>query len=111
MALTTATVVPFKTHQQIGTIGARRARLVTATFTAGYDSTTGVTLNAKDCGLSEIYAVISLGPALGTAKGATVATTIGSPASSANLVLYNGTTLVATADESATTVALLVIGV
>lgn len=111
MALTTVTVSPFKTHQQPGTFGARRARLVTATFTAGYDSATGCTITAASCGLSEIYGILPLGAALGTAKGAQVAVTIGSPASTANLVLYNGTALVATADESATTIALLVYGV
>ena len=105
MALTTATVVDSK--RQPGTLGALLAKRVVITFTSGYDSATGVTLKAADCGLAEILAVI---PAGTTNTGASVGAVIATPPVSAVLTLWNGTTLVATADESATTVSALVIG-
>lgn len=108
MALTTATVAPAKTHQQPGTLGARRARLVTVTFTAGYDSTTGVTLTAASVGLSEIYAIVPCGAA---STGAVLGNVLNTPASSAVITLWNGTTKVATSDQSATTALVLVYGV
>lgn len=105
MALTTVTVVD-ATHQP-GSLGALRAKRVTITFTAGYDSATGVTLTHKSCGLSQIVDVIPEGT---TNTGASVQVTNSATTGDSNLVLWNGTTLVATADESATTVRALVIG-
>src|SRR5258705_233218 len=63
MALTTATVVSQSARVQPGNLGRLRAKRVVITFTTGYDSTTGVTLNAKDCELSEIVGIITDGPA------------------------------------------------
>lgn len=107
MALTTATVAPAKTHKQPGTLGARRLRFVTVTFTSGYDSTTGVTLTAASCGLSEIYGVLPLGAAT---TGAQLGVVLNTVPNSAVVTLWNGTTKVATSDQSATTLACLVIG-
>jgi hypothetical protein len=106
MALTTATFVEASDRDQPGTVGRLKARRVTITFTAGYDSTTGVTFaHGKLTGMSEIVAVIPEGTA---STGATVQAVVAS--GDATLTLWNGTTKVATSDQSATTVSALVIG-
>lgn len=109
MALTTATVVDHK--RQPGSLGALRARRVIITFTAGYDSATGVTLNAKDCGLSEIDDVIPAGPAN---TGSVVQAVVATGGASAVLTLFGDTSTtygkVATSDQSATTASVLVVG-
>lgn len=106
MALTSATFVEVADRDQPGTVGRLKARRITVTFTAGYDSTTGVTLaHAKASGINEIVAVIPEGV---TNTGATVQSVIAS--GDATLTLWNGTTKVATSDQSATTVNLLVLG-
>lgn len=107
MALTTATTVDANTNDQPGNIGRLRARREIVTFTAGYDSTTGVTLTHASCGLSQIVAVIMEGTA---STGATLQTVIGAVTGDATITLFNGTTKVATSDQSATTAAVLVLG-
>lgn len=106
MALTTATFVESPDRDQPGTVGRLKARRVVVTGTAGYDSTTGMTLaHAGMTGINEIVAVIPEGTA---STGATVQAVIAS--GDATLTLWNGTTKVATSDQSLTTVSLLVLG-
>jgi hypothetical protein len=106
MALTTATFVESTDRDQPGTVGRLKARRIVVTFTAGYDSTTGVTLaHGKATGINEIVSVIPEGTA---STGATVQAVVA--AGDATLTLWNGTTKVATSDQSATTVTLLVLG-
>lgn len=106
MALTTATTAEAATRDQPGNIGRLKARIVTVTFTAGYDSTTGVTVSHS--GLSGINEIVALVP-LGTANtGATLQATVAS--GDATVTLYNGTTKVVTSDQSATTALVLVLG-
>lgn len=107
MALTTATVVPAITNDQVGTVGRERAVRVVITFTSGYDSATGVTLTHASCGLSQIVAVIQEGT---TNTGAAVRAVPNVTTGDAVLTLFNGTTLVATSDQSATTLSALVLG-
>lgn len=106
MALTTATFVEAADRDQPGTVGRLKARRIVVTFTAGYDSTTGVTLShSKATGINEIVAVIPEGVCnTGSAVQAVVA------AGDATLTLWNGTAKTATSDQSATTVTLLVLG-
>lgn len=105
MALTTAAVTPAATVNQPFTIANVRARRVTLTFTAGYDSTTGVTVPHSAVGVGEIVAVIPEGTA-NTGAALQVAVANGD----ATVTLYNGTTKVLTSDQSATTANVLVIG-
>lgn len=107
MALTTATVVDGLSQHQPGTLGRLRARRVTITFTAGYDSATGVTLKAADVGLAQIVDIIPEGVCN---TGAAVSAVNSGTTGNSVLTLWNGTTLVATSDQSATTVRALVIG-
>lgn len=107
MALTTATTVDQNTNDQPGNFGRLRARREIVTFTVGYDSTTGVTLKHADCGLSQIVAVIPEGT---TNVGSTVQVAVGAVTGDATVTLFNGTAKVATSDQSATTLACLVIG-
>jgi hypothetical protein len=106
MALTTATVADRPTNDQPGNISRLKARRVLVTFTSGYDSTTGVTLPHGPIGfVNEITAVIPEGVAnTGAAVQAVVAS------GDATITLWNGTTKVATSDQSATTVTVLVLG-
>lgn len=106
MALTTATFVESPDRDQPGTVGRLKARRVVVTGTAGYDSTTGMTLaHAGMTGINEIVAVIPEGVAnTGAAVQAVVA------AGDATLTLWNGTTKVATASQVGTTITLLVLG-
>lgn len=108
MALTTATAVPAITVDQVETIGRERAKRVLVTFTSGYDSTTGVTLTHASCGLAQIVAVVMEG--VSTVTGAAVSAVISATTGDATLTLWNGTTKVATSDQSATTISLLVLG-
>lgn len=106
MALTSATFVEHADRNQAGTLGRLKVRRITVTFTSGYDSTTGVTLaHGAMAGINELVAVIPEGVAnTGAAVQAVLAT------GDATLTLWNGTTKVATSDQSATTISLLVIG-
>lgn len=106
MALTTATAVDAASGKQPGTLGRLKARRVTVTFTSGYDSATGVTLTGRSVGLNEIIAVIPEGPASTGAGVGTLSIASGNVA----LKLWNGTTAVATSDQSATTAVVLVLG-
>lgn len=107
MALTTATAVDQISNDQPGTIGRLRAKRVVVTFTAGYDSTTGVTLKHADVGLAQIISVSDEGAA---STGAHVQGVVSPTTGDATLTLWNGTAKVATSDQSATTVPLLVLG-
>lgn len=107
MALTSATVAQAATADQPFTVANLRVRRVVATFTAGYDSTTGVTLSHAAIGLASIVAVIPEGVAN---TGAAVQAAVSAATGDATLTLWNGTTKVITSDQSATTVALLVLG-
>lgn len=105
MALTVATAADQPSGKQPGTLGALKARRVIITFTSGYDSTTGVTVTGRSVGLNEIIAIIPEGPAsTGAGVGSALAT------GNATVTLWNGTTKVATSDQSATTAAVLVLG-
>lgn len=106
MALTAATFVESPDRDQPGTVGRLKARRIVVTFTAGYDSTTGVSLShSKATGINEIVAVYPEGVTnVGSAVQAVVAS------GDATLTLWNGIVKVATSDQSATTVTLLVVG-
>lgn len=106
MALTTATFAEKTINDQPGNLGKLKVRRVVVTFTAGYDSTTGVTLpHGAMAGINEIIAVIPEGV---TNTGAAVQAVVAS--GDATLTLWNGTAKVATSDQSATTVTVLILG-
>jgi hypothetical protein len=105
MALTTATFADAPSGKQPGTLGRLRARRGTITFTSGYDSTTGVTVTGRSVGLNEIVAIIAEGAA-NTGAGIQAALASGN----ATVTLYDGTTKVATSDQSLTTVPVIVLG-
>jgi len=105
MALTAATFAEQAYNDQVGNVGKLRTVRGTITFTAGYDSATGVSVAHGPTGLHEIVAIIPEGVA-NTGAAASVAIADGD----ATVTLWNGTTLVATSDQSDTVLPVLILG-
>jgi hypothetical protein len=110
MANSAVTVVDQPYNTLPGNIGRLRSRRVKVTFGADYAAAVLPLITAKQCGLTDVFAVIPEGGASGTAIGALAIPAIAAGFDSFTLALFNGIVPIGTVDESATTVNLLILG-